>query len=1089
MTPRVSLLVVFFHLFVPVQSQIPDTALYNQREAEIDLAVEEEDYERAAQLLESQIEYLQSTANYDSLYKYLYNYGRSLRKTEGAATSVNIVEELLGDVFEHDPDTLHWLKALENMSSIYYEAGESENCAKVDRQYLDLVNQYSRANAKQKSTGYYNVGYNELEAGRSSDAVVHFRKSVEVLDTNDINSVRRLVNSYNALGAGLWRNGDLVNAKSTFRTCLRFIDQLEDEYVLLGNRSNCLGNLSLIYQDEGQLITAKKILLEGIEERKKAIAIGDDPFQNDQHRRMLISNFRNLASIYLGMGDHARALHIVRQLQKMEQDMYEPGHPRLALTDESFGSIYLAMEKFDKAEEYLNKYLGFCNGYYGRESFITADAYKRMGDIHIGKSNFPGAIEALNEAIDIFAVISGNGSHHSLPGCYAQRSWCHQQLGEPQRALADNQKSIDLLHQLREEDDPKLGEAYVQRAKLYREHHRLQQAEESIDKALSILRNYRNAVQGNNPRLHQDPVLFLPDAYFEKAKITEKKSADANLIEIAHYLDSSISILRNTKTFYEGEDAQLGLYGDHQTIFEWAKDICFQQYKTTNDQKHVRKMLALNEESRTLLLRRQLQGFGSMQFYGVPDTVLTEEKVLLAQLNGRVPLDTTFNDYQQIEQKYIELKKYIHQNYPEYFKLRFSEGTVEVDEIRSALLGDDHTLLQYIATDQNLYALIITPDSIHLSELPAKGIDHLVDRFNHFIQQMEVEPFAQVSVGLYRVLIEPIEKFLSTPNILVIPDEQLFSINFETLIRPSKSEKPQYLIYNYNISYLLSATTAVQFHRLDQQGTDGLLALAPGFSDQLKEQYLQNRNDSLNIDESYLRYLQQPFAERSAQNIASIMAGQSFTGQDATESRFKENANRFRIIHLGTHTQINNTSPLLSRLILAKDPKNNVNVEDGYLHAYEIYNLPLRAELAVLTACETGVGKEHPTEGVLSLSQSFAYAGCPSIVMSLWKIDEKTSSGIVESFYQHLSNGNSKSEALRQAKLEYLSGARGEMSAPYFWAGMVLLGNTDPVVPQSSRLFWWVLLVLILALIFAIFLRSMGKKTRKMESVKSHFFL
>lgn len=1064
-------------LCLSVHSQIPDTALYNQREAEIEHAVADEDYEKAAQLIESQIGYLQTTANYDSLYKYLYNYGRSLWKTKDATTSINRVEALLFLVFEHDPDTLHWLLALENMSHIYYETRESEKCARNDRQYLELANQYTGATAEQKSIGHYNVGFNYLDAGRSADAVTHFRKSVEVLDTNDIESVSRLVNGYNALGAGLWRNGDLVKAKATFRTCLRYIAKLEEEYELLGNRSNCLGNLSLIHQDEGQLVTAKKILLQAIEERKKALEIGTEPFQNDQHTRMLISNFRNLASIYLGMGDHSRALNIVERVQKMQQDIYEPGHPSLAMTDESFGSIYLGMGNLDKAEEYLLRYISFCNDYYGRESFITAEAYKRLGDILLEKSDYPAAIAMLNESIGIFDDLSEGGTHHSLPGCYAQRSWIHQKRGNYENALSDNQKVMDLLQQLREDNDPKLGEAYISRAKIYRESDQILLAEQNIDKALSILRSYHQTLRKNHSAQFQDPVMYLPEAYFEKAYIAQLKSTDLETSEIAQYLDSAISILKNTKTIYEGEDAQLGLYGDHQRVFEMAQDICFQQFHESGDKKYIDKMLALNEESRTLLLRSQLQGFGSVQFFGVPDSVVAKERKLLAQLNGRAPMNDSIADYQQLELQYIDLKAFVQLNYPEYFQLRFQESTAQIDEIRSELLRNDHTLLQYIATNQKLYALIVTPDSSHLAELPAEGINHLVNRFNLFIKQMEVEPFAQVAVGLYRMLIEPIEKYITTSNLLIVPDEQLFSINFETLIRPAQSGKPQYLIYDYNISYLLSATTAVQFHRLEHEDKGEVLAFAPGFSDELKQQYVERNTDTLNFDENYLHYLQQPFAVRAAQNVAGIMAGHSFTGLDATEGRFKEYASNYRIIHLGTHTQINNTAPMLSRLVLAKDPNDTLHKEDGYLHAYEIYNLPLRAELAVLTACETGVGTAHPTEGVLSLSQSFAYAGCPSIVMSLWQIDEKSSSGIIEAFYQHLSNGLSKSEALRKAKLAYLNETAGELSAPYFWAGMVLVGNTDPVSAQPSHFLWWVAIGLILLILAVANIRRRGKKS------------
>lgn len=232
--------------------------------------------------------------------------------------------------------------------------------------------------------------------------------------------------------------------------------------------------------------------------------------------------------------------------------------------------------------------------------------------------------------------------------------------------------------------------------------------------------------------------------------------------------------------------------------------------------------------------------------------------------------------------------------------------------------------------------------------------------------------------------------------------------------------------------------------------------MAPGFE-----------NDE-NEGGSGQKFIRQPFAMKTAGFIAELFSGQSVIAAQATEDRFKQEAEDYRIIHLGTHTEINTTSPMLSRLILSRS-KN----EDGYLHAYEIYNLPLRAELAVLTACETGVGKESSSEGVLSMAHGFAYAGCPSLVMSLWEIDEKTSAQIIETFYQNLSDGMPKNEALRQAKLLYLKDAKGELKNPYYWSGLVLFGNANPV--DSSFDYWW----LGLSVLGIVFLLIVARKIRR----------
>src|SRR5690606_5995754 len=134
------------------------------------------------------------------------------------------------------------------------------------------------------------------------------------------------------------------------------------------------------------------------------------------------------------------------------------------------------------------------------------------------------------------------------------------------------------------------------------------------------------------------------------------------------------------------------------------------------------------------------------------------------------------------------------------------------------------------------------------------------------------------------------------------------------------------------------------------------------------------------------------------------------------------------------------------------------------LYAYEVYAMQLRAELAVLTACETGGGGVRKGEGVISLAHSFLHAGCASVVMALWKIDEKTNADIVSKFYEYLSKGIDKSEALRRAKLDFMGNNEGELSHPYYWAGLALIGDGAPVYENHMWLYWFIGAVLILAL-------------------------
>jgi CHAT domain-containing protein len=142
------------------------------------------------------------------------------------------------------------------------------------------------------------------------------------------------------------------------------------------------------------------------------------------------------------------------------------------------------------------------------------------------------------------------------------------------------------------------------------------------------------------------------------------------------------------------------------------------------------------------------------------------------------------------------------------------------------------------------------------------------------------------------------------------------------------------------------------------------------------------------------------------------------------------------------HTIMNDSLPMFSKLVFASTPDSS---NDGFLNTQEIYNMKLNARLVVLSACNTGSGKMRTGEGVMSMARAFLYAGCPSIVMTLWEVEDKSSATLVLDFYRYLFKGYSKPEALRLAKLEYLTNADPFKSHPYFWMGYIVIGDPSPI--------------------------------------------
>jgi CHAT domain-containing protein len=192
------------------------------------------------------------------------------------------------------------------------------------------------------------------------------------------------------------------------------------------------------------------------------------------------------------------------------------------------------------------------------------------------------------------------------------------------------------------------------------------------------------------------------------------------------------------------------------------------------------------------------------------------------------------------------------------------------------------------------------------------------------------------------------------------------------------------------------------------------------------------------------------WAEREVATVAGRAGGKAYCGGRATESRFKREAPKAGILHIATHCVVDEKNNADTGFILSPDPGSG---QDGILYMHEIYQMHFSADLAVLSACNTGSGVLTAGDGYLSLGRCFMLTGCNSALMSLWPVDDKSSSTLVAAYYDGLAAGRRKHVALRDAKLAWLENADERSANPIFWAGMVQSGSVEPLrlKPSSSR--------------------------------------
>ncbi|NJN78766.1 MAG: CHAT domain-containing protein [Saprospiraceae bacterium] len=191
---------------------------------------------------------------------------------------------------------------------------------------------------------------------------------------------------------------------------------------------------------------------------------------------------------------------------------------------------------------------------------------------------------------------------------------------------------------------------------------------------------------------------------------------------------------------------------------------------------------------------------------------------------------------------------------------------------------------------------------------------------------------------------------------------------------------------------------------------------------------------------------------KEIQAISTHFGGDFDQSETATKANFLKNAPDFGILHLAMHGEANYEHEKFANL---KFTNTKGQSKEAYLlYQSEIANMDLNAQLIVLSACETGLGKYIYGEGIASLGRSFMYAGVPSVVMSLWKVDDKATSQLMPYFYENLAAGMSKDKALHEAKLTFLKKEDFSKLHPHYWAGFVAIGDVQPIKKQTTWQYW-----------------------------------
>jgi CHAT domain-containing protein len=700
----------------------------------------------------------------------------------------------------------------------------------------------------------------------------------------------------------------------------------------------------------------------------------------------------------------------------------------------SLGEFYRTQNKIDSAKYFFHQALYFL----GNDPIYAGRINDGLAKVALAEKDYTTAHSLFKKSLK--QIIHQRGEKYYLTAAlYRSISSLHQEQGNFKNSLIFIQKALSSLSSSEELDT----------------------IDYTKNPSLRLLYMPKEMVM----TLHQKATLLTALYNHDKNDDILLAARNTNLL--------AIQLLDSTRNDFSLEKDKVVLGEEAAKIYQTGLYIASLLFNETTDPKYLSECFELMDRSRSAVLMDHLKLVKT--FSGIPAELQSRErelKVELTEAEEQLYDAETKNEetgshrqhFGEIKKAYTTLLTDIKTKAPNYYKLRIEDTSLNLEETQS-MLAQDEALVEYFLSDSILYIAVITPAGSRLYTTPVDSIRQQVESLRTLLAnpaKLRSSDFQtrwkQRTQYLSQKLVEPwIANLTNTKRLIVIPHDVLNYLPFEML--PTNASG-NILLNSMAISYASSANLLREQKNMRAAG---------------------NFFGGFNADYSNHKDLPQLVGAASEVNsIKDIFGFRSSLFSAATADDFRKEASQYKIIHLALHSLVNDEKPMFSRLVFTQKSEN----ESADITANELYSMELNAEIAVLSACETGLGKLQRGEGMMSLSRAFMYAGVPSTVISLWKVPDQSASILMTKFYEFLKAGNKKDEALQLAKLEFIK-EHPEMSHPFFWAGFIVNGKTDVISFSyfSSRELWLIATTCGTLLLIVIFIYWQRKKKQAIALV------
>jgi CHAT domain-containing protein len=796
------------------------------------------------------------------------------------------------------------------------------------------------------------------------------------------------------------------------------------------------------------------------------------------------------------IGEHQQALDLFNRAKDLAERLGD--RTSLAIVFGGTGHLYFALGDKGNALAYEERALELFET--GNEKWGVAETKLVLGRIHHYFGNKQEALTHLSQAVDLFKALS-------MPRLEA---WALRDLGLVYSTLNDNKTAAECYRRslkLIKAGQDQQNESYALNY--------LGNSFESLDDHKSALLSYRRGLELS--RIAADPVgetLSLHNI----ARLERKQS---NFEEAQKQIELAIEIVESLRGKLANQNLRSSYFATAHQTYELYIDILMLRHQERPSEGFDAKAFAMSERARARSFLELLQEARANVREGIRPELLEKERLLKATLNAKAERHIQLlvkkdvaeaarvaKEIDDLTSAYHQLQDEIKATSPRYASLTQPQP-LTLKEVQERLLDDGSVMLEYALGDERSYMWAVTRNGMSSYQLPSrKEIEESATRLYklHTAYQLNAgesvtewqqrKDRASVALPaettlLSKLVLGAMAGKLGNKRLLIIADGALQYIPFGALFDPdSAPESPKWLVENHEIVNQPSASTlavAVSEIRARKKASNAVAVLADPVFEIDDPRVRRSRNLSSPEPDKNLELrkalrdigisvdgVQIPRLLASREEADGIVSaapwgtGLKAVGFDANRKRvLGDELASYRIIHFATHGLINNENPELSGIVLSLFDEEG-KPQDGFLRLHDIYNLRLPADLVVLSACSTGLGKDVKGEGLIGLTRGFMYAGASGIVASLWKVDDEATAVLMKHFYHGLFVGKlTPAAALRAAQQKTSHDKRWQ--APYYWAGFVIQGHysQNELVPGhfGAKQRWVVIISLVASIL------------------------